>query len=74
MGWPSRRLGRGVGAQCFGSIIGPVRCGGSCWSWGDGAPGELYGMGEMGRVVVILIVPTGQFRAGMELVRRWCEV
>ncbi|GAC1361243.1 MAG: pyridoxal phosphate-dependent aminotransferase [Acidobacteriaceae bacterium] len=35
-------------------------------------PGEFYGMGEMGRVVVSLIVRGEEFRAGMELVRAWC--
>ncbi len=35
-------------------------------------PGEFYGMGERGRAVVSLIVPIEEFRAGMQIVRRYC--
>ena len=35
-------------------------------------PGEFYGIGERGRVVVSLIVPVEEFRAGMQIVRRYC--
>ena len=35
-------------------------------------PGEFYGIGERGRVVVSLIGGEEAFRAGMELVRGWC--
>ncbi len=36
-------------------------------------PGEFYGIAERGRVVVSLIGPEEEFRAGMRVVRGWCE-
>jgi len=35
-------------------------------------PGEFFGIAERGRVVVSLIVPVEEFRAGMGLVGMWC--
>ncbi len=35
-------------------------------------PGEFYGIAERGRVVVSLIVPVEEFRAGMGVVGMWC--
>ncbi len=35
-------------------------------------PGEFYGMGERGRVVVSLLGPEEEFRAGMGVMRGWC--
>ncbi len=35
-------------------------------------PGEFYGIGERGRVVVSLIVGEAEFGEGMRVVREWC--